>query len=333
MDGWRRAFGEAAGVAARQNEPLARHTTLGIGGPADIWAECGDEAAATTVMGLCRGAGVACRVFGRGSNVLVSDQGLRGVVMRFVGGLGEVVAESGQVTGLSGGRVAAVRVRAGAGASLDAVAAFCEDRGLCGAEFLAGIPGTVGGGLRSNAGAFGRQLSDAVIAVRGVDSEGRVRELGREELSPGYRRPLVPAGLVALSVVLAFLPGRPEPAQAIRERRWERLPSEPSAGSFFRNPEVAEERVQGFEGSRIQVAEGRVRVPAGWLVERCGLKGRRVGDAMVSERHANFIINAGRATCADVLELAEIVKAVVEERTGVRLAEEVELVSGGSGGE
>jgi UDP-N-acetylmuramate dehydrogenase len=317
MDGWRRAACEVAGVAAREAEPLSRHTTFGIGGPADVWAEVSSEAGLAALLGICQSQQVRAWVMGRGSNLLVSDQGLHGVVVRMAGEMAEVAVEGS-------------RVRAGAGARMDAVVDSCEERGLCGAEFLAGIPGSIGGGLLTNAGAYGRQLSDVVTSVRGLDSGGQVVTLGRDDFSVGYRQPLLPAGFVATEVVLDLVFGRPEPARQVRERRWAKLPSEPSAGSFFRNPDVDEEVAHGYEGTRVQAAAGRVRVPAGWLIERCGLKGRRAGGAMVSERHANFIVNVDRASCADVLELVQVVKAVVEQAAGVRLREEVQLWPGGA---
>lgn len=297
--GWREDLEQAlAGMAAavKPDEPLAGHTTFRIGGPADAWVEVADRAALTAVVRFCAERAVRLRVLGRGSNVLVSDQGLRGVVVVLAGELAGVECRKGG----DGGRAVA-----GAGALLDEVVDAAEQQGLAGAGFLAGIPGTVGGGLRSNAGAYGHALGDVLESVTVMDSAGGERRLGRAELPNEYRRPVVADGLIALGVELRLEPGRPEPARELRRQRWGRHPKEPSAGSFFRNPPGE---------------------PAGRLIDRCGLKGTRVGAAMVSEQHANFIVNTGGASFADVYELAEIVKASVEARTGTELAEEVRIL-------
>ncbi len=297
MPDWREDTGRAlAGAAARAEAdvPLAGHTTFRIGGPADLLVEAGDREALGRVLASCRRVGVRCRVLGAGSNVLVSDQGLRGAVVKPVGSL-------------AGIEVAGETVRAGGGARLDGIAVAAAEAGLAGAEFLAGIPGTVGGGLQTNAGAFGRSLSDLVERVTVLDRDGSVRELGTGDIAAGYRQPVVGAGPVVVEVVLRLVRGTPEPVEAVRERRRAKQPGEPSAGSYFKNPE---------------------REPAGALIDRCGLKGRRAGGAQVSEKHANFIINTGGARCADVLELAQVVKATVEEETGILLEEEVQILPG-----
>jgi UDP-N-acetylmuramate dehydrogenase len=255
------------------------------------------------MLDLCRAHDVDWWVLGRGSNLLVSDQGLRGVAV-------ELAMTSVRANEADG------RIEVGAGAKVDDVVDYCEERGLAGAEFLAGIPGTVGGGLCSNAGAFGRSLADIVVEVRGVNSVGEPCVLAKADLRHEYRERMIPDGVIATQVALQFERGRPEPASEARRRRWQKHPSEPSAGSFFRNP----------------VRDGE-RVPAGRLIEECGLKGRSVGGARVSEKHANFIVNAGGATCADVLELAQIVKARVELATGILLEEEVQLLPAAGRGE
>jgi UDP-N-acetylmuramate dehydrogenase len=200
----------------------------------------------------------------------------------------------------------------GAGATLDALAAFAEQEGLVGAEFLAGIPGTVGGGLHSNAGAFGRSLGDIVTSVTALDPEGNEQTLTGAGIHREYRQPMIEQGLIAVSVTMELQSGKPEPAAAIREQRWSKHPKEPSAGSFFRNPRTG-------DGGR---------VPAGKLIEQCGLKGRTIGGARVSEKHANFLINTGRARFADVYELVQVIKATVEEKTGILLEEEVQYLPG-----
>jgi UDP-N-acetylmuramate dehydrogenase len=341
MHDLRRALGEAvAGCAAevRVDEPLAQHTTFRIGGPADAWVRANDRQALVRVLQFCRASGVRWWLLGRGSNVLVSDQGLRGIVIVLGGELAAVgVQESrdgGQGTG-DGGRGA--RLVCAAGAPLDAVATFAEKNGLAGVEFLAGIPGTIGGGLHSNAGAFGRSLGDVITSVTVVDPDGNERELTGTELRREYRQPMIEEGLVAVDVTLQLHPGEPEPAARIREQRWAKHPKETSAGSFFRNPETGDGG-RGKSDFRFQIADFRLqsvtetgvggRMPAGKLIDQCGLKGKAIGGVKVSEKHANFLVNAGGARFADVYELAQVVKAHVEEETGILLEEEVQYLPG-----
>lgn len=298
MADWRRDFGTAlagAAVCVKADEMLAEHTTFGIGGPVDLWVEVNDIDALRKVLRFCQISGVEWWLLGRGSNVLVSDQGLRGMVIKLGAGFSTI--------GVQG-----ETVRAGAAAMLDDIAETAARAGLCGAEFLAGIPGTVGGGLQTNAGAFGRSLADILERVTVMDW-GKVQELGRKELKKGYRKAVTPAGMVVTEVVLRL--GKSDSRQLIAEnqnirgKRCTKQPSEPSAGSFFRNPE---------------------NIAAGRIIEQCGLKGERIGGARVSEKHANFIVNSGGASFADVYELVQIIKACVEEKTGIELGEEVQVL-------
>ncbi|MBM3313112.1 FAD-binding protein, partial [candidate division WOR-3 bacterium] len=191
MYDWRRALSEALGLGSagekpgvavmRRDEPMAKHTTFAIGGPADVWVQVKTRRALLLVLDFCRTQRVGWRVLGKGSNVLVSDQGLRGVALA----LGGELAEVSRVPGLGAARGEVV---CGAGATLDGVASFAEREGLVGVEFLAGIPGTVGGGLMSNAGAFGRSLGEVVSRVAVIDRNGNERELADSELQRGYRQ-------------------------------------------------------------------------------------------------------------------------------------------------
>lgn len=287
-------------VALRPGEPLAGHTTFNIGGPARFLLEVGSEPALAAALAACRELGLRWWLLGRGSNVLISDQGLDGVVLRLVGEF-EALA------------VAGGRVEAGAGAGLDDIAGVAEAAGLSGFAFLAGIPGTLGGGLRTNAGAFGGWLADLLEELRVMDPDGATRTLARDELRSGYRRAVYDGAAVALRAGLRGAAGPvAETCAEIRRRRREKQPAGCSAGSFFKNP------------------PGEA---AGRLIERCGFKGRRVGGAQVSERHANFIINTGGARFADVYALAQAVKAGVEAQTGVLLEEEVRVLPGDGEGE
>jgi UDP-N-acetylmuramate dehydrogenase len=267
--------------------------------------EVRDRRTLARVLRFCRDSAVPCRVLGRGSNVVISDQGLRGVVVLLGGEFSRIRLNGETRTGKRG-------FRAGAGVALDALAAFAEKNGLSGAEFLAGIPGTVGGGLQSNAGAFGRSLSGIVSQVTALDVQGGERVLGRADLKSEYRRPVLSSELVVLEAEFELEPGAGKTVAEIRELRRARHPLEPSAGSYFRNPVRAS-----------QPEGGQERVPAGQLIDQCGLKGRSVGGAAVSGLHGNFIVNTGRARFSHVYELAQAVKSVVEEKTGFRLEEEV----------
>jgi len=285
---------------------MANHTTFRIGGLADAWVRVDDRQALVRVLSVCRDAGQQTWLLGRGSNVLVSDQGLRGVVLCLGGELAEV-SRRRTVDGGPG-----TELVCGGGAALDAVAALAEKEGLVGAEFLVGIPGTVGGGLHSNAGAFGRSLGDIATSVTVLDPDGSEQTLTGAQIHRDYRRPMMEQDLVALEATMELHAGKPEPVAAIREQRWAKHPKEPSAGSFFRNPETR-------DGGR---------VPAGKLIEQCGLKGKAIGGAEVSEKHANFLVNTGRARFADVYELVQVIKATVEEQTGILLEEEVQYLPG-----
>jgi UDP-N-acetylmuramate dehydrogenase len=295
MPDWREDIGDTlAGCKAdvARDVPLAGYTTFGIGGPADVLVTAHDRKALAAVPAACRKLGVDWWVLGRGSNVLVSDAGLRGVVVMLGTEFGYVRVKDNVLV-------------AGAGAGLDDIAVAAQDAGLCGAEFLAGIPGTIGGGLHTNAGAFDRSLTDILTNVKVLGRTGRTRTLKQGDLATGYRQQVVEDRLVVIEAEMELEPGNPEPVETARQQRWARQPQDPSAGSFFRNPESE---------------------PAWSLIDRAGLRGFRVGKAQVSEKHTNFIINTGGASFSDVYELAQVVKARVEETSGIELEEEVQVL-------
>jgi len=183
--------------------------------------------------------------------------------------------------------------------------AGAEQAGLQGAEFLAGIPGTLGGGLHSNAGAFERSLTDILTRVKVLGRTGRTRTLKQGDFETGYRQQVIDDQLVVIEAEMELEPGYPEPVETVRQKRWATQPQDPSAGSFFRNPESE---------------------PAWSLIDKAGLRGFRVGKAQVSEKHTNFIINTGGASFFDVYELVQVVKARVEESSGIELEEEVQVL-------
>lgn len=281
-----------------ENEPLSRKTTLGVGGPARFYSE---PASTDDLRGLLRAAdrhGIRVLVLGRGSNVLVPDEGVDALVLRLQHPCWrriDVAADG--------------RVRAGAGVRLRKLCGEACRRGLAGLEFLEGIPGTVGGALRMNAGAMGGWFFDVVEEVRIMAWNGEARVYQREELHYGYRLCRELLDSIGLEVVLAP-PGR-EAAEQIRrrlveyqQRRNGTQPKDSSAGCIFKNP------------------DGDF---AGRLIDELGLKGARVGDAEVSALHGNFIVNRGEATATDVIELVRRLRSEVRRQKNLELEPEVLL--------
>jgi UDP-N-acetylmuramate dehydrogenase len=281
----------------RAREPLARHTSFRIGGPADVLATPDTAAELAALVRVATEAGLPLTILGGGSNMLVGDGGIRGVVVKLGRGFRRVVWEP-------------PCVEAGAAAQLGRLARDAATRGLAGLEYGEGIPGTVGGALFMNAGAYGGEVSGAVDVVEGVRPDGVVARLARAELAFAYRRTALPAGFLVTAVRFRL---RPEAADAVQARldgaRARRTASQPhgsaNAGSIFKNP------------------PGDF---AGRLVELAGLKGTRVGGARISEAHGNFIVNEGDARAADVQALMQEAQRVVWERSGVWLEPEVRLV-------
>jgi len=286
---------EAAVV--RSDEPLAKRTTLRVGGPADIYAEPVGEQDLATVLRFAAEHALPWFVLGRGSNLLVKDQGFRGIVIS----LGQPYFSRIEVSG--------ELMVCGAGARLKAVALEAKRHGLGGLEFLEGIPGSIGGALRMNAGAMGGAIFDTVQSVRVMDATGVVNQRHPEELRPVYRSCAALRSQLALSAVLLTNPARREEIeQRLNEysrKRWDSQPAAPSAGCMFKNPTT---------------------VPAGRLIDELGLKGTRVGGAMVSMEHGNFIVNDGTATASDVLGLIEVIKDRARAQRGIELETEVEIV-------
>ena len=289
------AVGEEGDV--RLYEPLARHTTLRVGGPARFWVEPRRENALAEVIRLCRRENLPLFVIGRGSNLLVRDGGIRGVVVRPSGGDFDRVEVEGS------------RIVAGVGAKLKEIAYAARAADLGGLEWMEGIPGAVGGGLRMNAGAMGAQTFENVVSVRYLDSEGNPHVKTRAEMDVEYRHVPSLAGNYAVSAVFR---GEPAAREAIerrleesQEKRRTTQPIAKSAGCIFKNP---------------------LSIPAGKLVDELGLKNTRVGHARVSEVHGNFLVNDGGATAAEMLELIERIKATAREKRGIELETEVQIV-------
>jgi len=284
-------------TVVRRSEPLAKHTTLRVGGPADVYVEPESEADLAGVVKICAALDAPFFVIGRGSNLLVRDGGFRGVIICLSH------ANFSRIEAAGG------RLRCGAGAKLKNVAVEARRSGLSGMEFLEGIPGSVGGALRMNAGAMGGATFDVVESVRLMDFEGNVCELAPGEMSVEYRGCGALKNHIALGAVFKGLPDSQESIlqrmSAFSRKRWTSQPAAPSAGCIFKNPE---------------------QIPAGKLIDELGLKGTRVGGAVVSAQHGNFIVNDGNATARDVLELIEILKRRAKAERGIELRTEVEII-------
>ena len=287
------------GLDLREHEPMSRHTTFRIGGPVSVFCRpaSGEETAA--LCAYLRDKGVRPFVMGRGSNLLFADEALPGVVLQFAENFGGVE------------RTGARTLYAQSGATLVALSGYARRAGLSGLEFAGGIPGAVGGAVTMNAGAYGGEMKDVVTRVDYLDENMVFRSSTGAECEFAYRHSVFSdGGKIILGAELTLTPEDPAAIQArmdeLREKRVKSQPLDhPSAGSTFKRPEG------GF---------------AAQMIDEAGLKGRMVGGAQVSEKHAGFVINRGGATCADVLALMEVIQTEVEHRTGIRLEPEVKII-------
>jgi UDP-N-acetylmuramate dehydrogenase len=277
--------------------PMSQHTSLRVGGPADALAFPEDEDDLVLLLDMARKRNIPCFVMGKGTNLVVQDRGIRGLVVNLASGFSEIFKRG-------------PRIRVGAGTLLTEVIRFAMDRGFSGLAPLYGIPGTVGGGLAMNAGAWGTEIEQRVESVKVVNGDGMVQSLSRGDLSFGYRRLGLEEGVIITEGTFVM---EPQPRERIREevavyqeRRQQTQPLQfPSAGSIFKNP-------VGFS--------------AGKIIHEIGLKGKRVGGAEVSTLHGNFIINRGGATAGHVLELIHMIQEHVSRERGITLEPEVRIV-------
>ncbi len=283
----------------REQEPMRAHTTFRIGGPADYFVDVKDTEELMALLSLCREEGIPWYILGNGSNLLVADRGVKGVVIRLSGEFEKHEIDKGETEGV---------LYAGAGIRLAKLARTAADAGLSGLAFAGGIPGTLGGALVMNAGAYGGEMKDCVRSVTVADPAGCIRELDAREMQFGYRTSILQRrDYIALRARLVLPFGDPEELlvqiEELNRRRLEKQPLEyPSAGSTFKRP------------------EGNF---AGKLIMESGLRGYRMGGAAVSEKHCGFVINTEEATAEDVYRLIEKVKEIVHEKTGVMLEPEV----------
>lgn len=293
-----RALMPAGEIDGKLYEPMRKHTTLLVGGPAQYWVEPHSFYAFAFLVDYCRERGIPIRVVGRGSNLLVRDGGIRGAVIHPTGGaFSELSIDAkGHVT-------------AGVGVRLKKLASYAGAHGIGGFEWMEGIPGNVGGSLRMNAGAMGIETFDQVVRVTFLDEDGVIRTREREEIVADYRNVRELRRNFALQAVFK---GKNDSHENIKQRwqesRDKRKDSQPvaaSAGCTFKNPE---------------------EIPAGRLIDSLGLKGTAVGQAAVSEAHANFIVNNGKATAADILALIESIQKTAKQERGVDLETEVKII-------
>lgn len=276
---------------------LAKRTTMRVGGRADLYVEPASESDLSATLLFAQERGIPVTPLGRGSNLLIRDGGIRGIVISLSQpAFSQLVIEG-------------TRLRCGAGVRLKAVSVEARRAGLTGLEFLEGIPGSVGGALRMNAGAMGAWMFHVVESVRMMNRSGVARDLPVAEVPSQYRSCPILKTEIALGAVLV---GSAAPAPEVAERmakysakRWESQPSQPSAGCIFKNPQT---------------------IPAGKLIDELGLKGTRLGGAMVSDIHGNFIVNMGEATASDVLKLIELVRQKAKSQRGIDLETEVEIL-------
>jgi UDP-N-acetylmuramate dehydrogenase len=289
------------GADCRQNEPMSTHTTMAVGGPADVFVTPNSEECLITLVNAARELEIPFVVVGKGSNLLVRDSGYRGVVFC-------LSDKSGDLGGIS---LNDDHIIAGAGAKLKQVCRAAKDHALTGMEFAYGIPGTVGGALYMNAGAFGSEMKDVVCSCRYLDTDGRVKQADNAELLFGYRRSrFTKSHCVILSADFHLSAGEKFRIDAhmneiLNERKTKQPLDYPSSGSTFKRPATDY---------------------ASRLIDRCGLKGFSIGGAAVSEKHAGFVVNKDGATCADVLAVIDAVRETVAERTGIVLECEVEII-------
>ena len=278
--------------------PMAQYTTFRVGGPADILVSPNSQEEVCTLLAAIQAEQVPCTILGNGSNVLVLDKGIRGVVLKLGNALKGLVIES-------------PRIRVEAGVLLSRLATAAADAGLTGLEFASGIPGSLGGAILMNAGAYGGEIGNLVRTVTVVDPKGQVRNLDLELMDFWYRHSVVmEMGDIILSATLELAPDDPEAIhERIRDLTQKRITKQPlnfpSAGSTFKRP-------PGYFAAA--------------LIDQAGLRGYRVGDAQVSEKHTGFVVNRGHATASEILQLMDDVKTRVHAMSGVWLEPEVRIL-------
>jgi UDP-N-acetylmuramate dehydrogenase len=288
------------GEAVSLDVPMSRYTTFGVGGDADAVFRAKGVEGLREMVSYLASEGIPYLVVGRGSNLLVGDGGVTGLVIVLNGALASIEAHP----------AGEPYVKAGAGIGMGPLVKFCMEGGLAGLEFLAGIPGTLGGGVAMNAGAWGKEIREVIREITILTAEGDIRCTPKEDLRFHYRQLDLPEGSIIIEGSLGLSIDRPSSVKDrvicyLDDRKRRQPIDERSAGSVFKNP-------QGDY--------------AGRLIEAAGLKGKRVGGAMISTKHANFIVNTGGASAADIAALMDMAKDTVREMFGVELIPEIRRV-------
>ena len=286
-----------SGAAFERNALLKHYCSMKIGGACDILVKPNSEAVLSEMLSLCKSENIPFFVLGKGTNVLFSDSGFRGVIILIGQDMGGITVEQNKIT-------------AGAGAMLNAVCKTALDCSLSGAENLYGIPGSVGGALFMNAGAFGSEMKDVTVSCRYINERGEIKEMSSDDMELSYRHSVFSErDYVITSVTMRFSNGDKDAIKArmdeVMQRRKDKQPLEfPSCGSTFKRPK------NGFAAA---------------LIEECGLKGFRIGGAEVSQKHSGFVINRGDATYGDIIKIVEHIKNTVLKEKGVEL--ECEMIT------
>lgn len=307
-------------IHIKKNIPLSRYTSFGIGGPADCFIEAAGPIEIAESIEFAEREKIPYFVMGGGTNLLFSDAGYRGLVIRISdGGL----AVHGTV------------IQAGSGITLKELTEKACAQGLSGMENLAGIPGSLGGAVRGNAGAFGTEIGDLIRRVKAFNrGTSMVQEFSREQCGFSYRNSVFKQddALIILSAEIELAQGgvpqaiKREMDRIIATRESKHSQSAKCAGSFFMNPEVSDAKLRE-EFAKDTGSEAKdAKLPAGWLIDHVGLRGKHVGGAKVSDQHPNYIVNTGGATAEDVIMLVSLIKRKVRDELNVRLREEVQMV-------
>ncbi|OGI21557.1 MAG: UDP-N-acetylenolpyruvoylglucosamine reductase [Candidatus Moranbacteria bacterium RIFCSPHIGHO2_01_FULL_55_24] len=304
----------------QENVPLAPLTTFKVGGTARYYVQVTDTTSLMKAREFAEKNKLKEYIFGGGSNILFSDKGFSGIIIHMVGGGKEAEND---------------RIYAGAGVPLGDVVSLAQERGLSGIERLAGVPGSFGGAVRGNAGAFGTEIGNIVEKVKAIDlKSGILREFSQSDCEFGYRTSIFKKypHLLVLSADLRLKKGADPDAllatmrETLAKREAKHPQDIPSAGSFFVNPIVTDKSLHEIFERDSGMPSKNGRLPAGWLIDRVGLRGKQIGGAKISNQHPNYLINTGNATAEDIITLASIAKTRVRNEFSIQLKEEVQYV-------
>ena len=301
----------------KENIQLAPFTSFKIGGPAKYFIEISAEEELLEALQFAKENKLEVFVLGGGSNILISDNGFDGLVIKIKNAEIKIIED---------------KIETGVGISLSELVGLAAQNSLIGLEWAVGIPGTLGGAIRGNAGAFGGSISNNLESVKIINLDNLEWVfMKKDECAFSYRSSIFKENknLVIISAILKLKNGDQveikKKIEEIAKQRGGKIPPERSSGSFFKNPEANDEMITDFERETGNKADGK-KIPAAYLIEKVGLKGKKIGGAQVSEKHANFVVNLGQAKAEDIVMLASFVKMKVRDELGVQLREEVQYV-------